>query len=365
MNRLAYLLKRILLSIPVVIFGTSLTFIILYAGPIDPVSAILGRGNANGPAAAEIRRKLNLNEPLWSRYFDFMADLLTFNLGQSYVFSPSTPAFEIVLQFLPRTMWMGAWAVLIPLFIGIPLGFYAGLNPNTLGDYTASFSGIVWRAMPNFWLAVIFMSVLSSSENATIGIVNFLNSLPAVSGVQPFNWEAWIVQTKVIGPPELSQLLGPNTTLGLPMPNWENLLAATKKILPASIVLGSASMGNEMRIGRTAMLESKNSNYVEMAKAKGLPPRTIVWKHIFRNALIPLVPVITAEAFVLVGGSVLIEYVFAINGIGYVFLQAMMNGDIPLAGALMYVFILLLVIMNIVQDILYTVIDPRVGFEGQ
>ena len=142
-------------------------------------------------------------------------------------------------------------------------------------------------------------------------------------------------------------------------------LAATKKILPASIVLGSASMGNEMRIGRTAMLENINSNYVEMAKAKGLPSRTIVWKHVFRNALIPLVPVITAEAAVLVGGSVLIEVVFGINGIGYLFFQSMTQGDIPLAGVLMYFFILLIVGINIAQDLLYTVIDPRVGYEGR
>jgi len=366
MSRLAYLLQRIVLSIPVVIFGTSLTFIILYAGPIDPVAAILGPQHANGPQAQEIRRQLNLGAPLWSRYFDFMKDLLTFNLGQSWVFAPQTPAFDVIVHFIPRTLWMGAWAVLLPLFIGIPLGFYAGLNPNTLGDYTASFSGIVWRAMPNFWLAVILMQLLSSSEGATMGIVSLLNGLPLIHGLQPFNWETFLVTTTVVGPPQLGQLLGPEHFLGpLPAPNWSNLIAATKKILPASIILGSASMGNEMRIGRTAMLESKNSNYVEMARAKGLPERTIVWKHIFRNALIPLIPVITAEAFLLIGGAVLIEYVFAINGIGYVFLQAMMNGDVPLAGALMYMFILLLVSLNIIQDILYTIVDPRVGFEGK
>jgi len=337
MSRWSYFAKRLVLSVPVILFGTSLTFIILYAGPIDPATSILGQG-ATGAQINQLREQLGLNKPLWSQYLHFMGDLLTFHLGNSIVIQPDVSAYDIILSFAPRTVWMGFWAVLIPLFIGIPLGFYAGLRPNTWGDYLASFGGIVWRAMPNFWLAVILMTMLSKSNKMLFG----------------FNWQTFVVTTKVVGPPNLDHLLTVN-----------GFLAATKKILPASIVLGSASMGNEMRIGRTAMLENINSNYVEMAKAKGLPSRTIVWKHVFRNALIPLVPVITAEAAVLVGGSVLIEVVFGINGIGYLFFQSMTQGDIPLAGVLMYFFILLIVGINIAQDLLYTVIDPRVGYEGR
>jgi peptide/nickel transport system permease protein len=337
-SRWSYFAKRLVLSIPVVVFGTSLTFIILYAGPIDPATSILGQGAT--PTDREVlRAQLGLNKPLWGQYLDFMTDMFMFQLGQSWVVQSETSVYELILQYAPRTVWMGAWAVLIPLFIGIPLGFYAGLNPNTFGDYTASFGGIVWRAMPNFWLAVILMTVLSRSEDIFFG----------------FDWKGFIITTNVVGPPAgLGDLL-----------KLDNFLAATKMILPASIVLGSSSMGNEMRIGRTAMLETKNSNYVEMARAKGLPGRTIVWKHIFRNALIPLIPVITAEAAVLVGGSVLIETVFAINGMGALFFQSMLQGDIPLAGALMYLFILLLVGLNILQDLLYTIVDPRVGYEGR
>lgn len=93
--------------------------------------------------------------------------------------------------------------------------------------------------------------------------------------------------------------------------------------------------------------------------------RNIVWKHIFRNALIPLVPVITGEAFLLIGGSVLVEVVFGINGIGYLFFQSAIQGDLPLVSSLLFVFILTLVTLNIIQDLLYTVLDPRVGFEDQ
>jgi peptide/nickel transport system permease protein len=123
-------------------------------------------------------------------------------------------------------------------------------------------------------------------------------------------------------------------------------------------------MGNEMRIGRTAVLEVRNEDYVDMARAKGVSDRALVWKHILRNALVPLVPIITSEAFLLIGGSVLVETVFGINGIGYLFYRAAIEGDLPLVGTLMYIFILMIVGINLVQDLLYTVIDPRVGLEG-
>ncbi|WP_336035890.1 ABC transporter permease [Halobacterium yunchengense] len=337
MSRWSYFAKRLVLSIPVILFGTTITFFVIYAGPIDPAYAILGQ-QATPARVEEIHRQLGMNQPLWQQYFDFVVDMFTFNLGNSWVIRPDYTAYQVIMDYAPRTILMGAWAILLPLFIGIPLGFYAGLNPNTLGDYTASFSGIVWRAMPNFWLAVIMLMVLSQSEEFLFG----------------FNWEEFLVSTQVAGAPEMNELW-----------NFDNFLAASKMVLPGALVLGSASMGNEMRIGRTAFLESKNSNYVEMARAKGLPGRTIVWKHIFRNALIPLVPVITAEAGLLVGGSVLVETVFGINGIGWLFFTSMTSGDMPLAGALMFFFIILLVGINILQDFLYTVIDPRVGFESE
>ncbi|MDH5018809.1 ABC transporter permease [Halobacterium rubrum] len=337
MSRWTYFAKRLVLSIPVIIFGTSLTFFIIYAGPIDPVTSILGMG-ATSEQIQNLEQQLGLNQPLWEQYFQYMVDMFTFSLGESWVIRPDVAANEVILSYAPRTVLMGALAVILPLFVGIPLGFYAGLRPNTLGDYTASFTGIVWRAMPNFWLAVIMLMVLSSSEYWLFG----------------FNWETWIVSTNVAGTPEMDNLLQPL-----------NFIAAVKVVLPGALVLGSASMGNEMRIGRTAFLEAKNSNYVEMARAKGVPGRSIVWKHIFRNALIPLIPVITAEAGVLVGGSVLIESVFGINGIGWLFFNAMARGDLPLAVAMMYLIILLIVGLNILQDFLYTIVDPRVGFEGE
>jgi peptide/nickel transport system permease protein len=279
--------------------------------------------------------------PLWEQYIGFMTGLLTFDLGVSWNISRGTPVTELIASRAPVTVWLGFWSVLIALFVGIPLGFYAGLNPNTLSDYTASFGGIVWRAMPNFWLGIILVALLVNSETLTS---NFL-------GVT-FDWSTWLFETKVTTAPDLTNL-----------DDLSNLGAAIKQILPAAAVLGSASMGNEMRIGRTAVLETINSNYIETARAKGLGPRSIVWKHVFRNALIPLVPIITAEAFILLGGSVIVERVFGINGIGDLFFRATIQGDLPLAGSLIFIFIIITLSINILQDFLYTVIDPRIGYE--
>jgi peptide/nickel transport system permease protein len=345
-NRWGYFARRVLLTVPVVFLGTTVAFLIVRLGPIDPAAAILGAQQVGSPEYYQLREQLGLTDPLWEQYTEFMWEMVTLQLGRSWVISPGTRVNDLIAIYAPRTIWLGFWSVLIALCVGIPLGVYAGLNPNTLGDYVASSGGIVWRAMPNFWLAVIIVTVLSQSQ-ALVGV----------------DWEGLWVSTQVVTPPDLGVFTRPTTLVTRPGEAWTAVAVAVKQVAPAALVLGSASMGNEVRIGRTAVLEVINADYIEAARAKGVSKRRLVWKHVFRNALIPLVPVITAEAFLLIGGSVLVETVFAINGLGYLFFQATVQGDLPLVISLMYIFILLLVAANILQDFLYTLIDPRVGYE--
>jgi peptide/nickel transport system permease protein len=255
---------------------------------------------------------------------------------------------------MPATLWLGFWSVVIALAIGIPLGVYAGLHPNTWGDYVVSAGGISWRAMPNFWLAVVLSGILSAGgilsfyrklgpDTVVIGTPDSIDNL--LTGIEPFEAIPFL------------------EALWIPIPNVGPFLAALKWILPAALVLGSASMANEIRIGRTAVLENRNSKYVEMARAKGVSERMIVWKHVGRNAAIPLLPVIMGEFYLLIGGSVLVEEVFGINGLGSLFLSAAFNTDIPVIGAIVFIFILIQVVFNTVQDLLYTVLDPRIAYE--
>jgi peptide/nickel transport system permease protein len=338
-SRLTYLGKRLLMSIPVVWVGTTMTWAIIFLGPIDPASRLLSEGQLRNPEAyEEAQAQLGLDTPPLQHYLDWMWNLITFDLGQTWLLYQGSNVNALILDFLPRTLWLGFWSVLIAVLVGVPLGFYAGMRSNTVADYVASMGGIVWRAMPNFWLAIMLLALLSNSEAIFFG----------------FDWQEWLVPLDALsGSPDMSRI-----------GTVDGFLAATKKVLPAAFVLGSASMGNEMRIGRTAVLEVKSEDYVDLAKAKGVSDRVLVWKHILRNALVPLVPIITSEAFLLIGGSVLVETVFGINGVGFLFYRAAIEGDLPLVGTLMYVFILMIVGINLLQDLLYTVIDPRVGLEG-
>ncbi|USZ72774.1 ABC transporter permease [Natronosalvus halobius] len=344
MSRWKYFFQRVVLMIPVLFLVMTLIFVIIRMGPLDPVASMLGP-EASGAQAERIRDQLGLNDPLWQQYVDFIVSLATFDLGQSWVIHPGRSVNALIGTYAPRTIWLGFWAVLLPLFIGIPLGFYAGLNQNSWADYVASFSGIVWLAMPNFWLSIMVLAILRRTQGG---------------GLLGFDWYT-------IGP-DVRSLIG---TPPLNFVGFENgfyfdggmLAVAIKVILPPAIVLGSASMATELRIGRTAMLETINSNYVETAKAKGLSNRVIIWKHVFRNALIPLLPVITNEALLLIGGSVIVEVIFGINGLGRLFFLAAYQGDLPLAGSLIFIFALITISLNIIQDLLYTVLDPRVGYE--
>ena len=345
MSRWRYFIKRLLLSVPVLFLVMTLIFVILRLGPLDPVAALLGP-EAGAAAREQVRRDLGLNQPLWRQYVTYMWDLLTFNFGQSWSVQPDRDVLSLIRLFAPRTLWLGFWAILLPLFIGIPLGFYAGLNPDGVGDYVASFGGIVWLAMPNFWLAIMVLTVLRRSQDG---------------GLFGLNWyELGPDTNSILGSPPLDFVVVSGAGVDV---DPTGFLRAVKVILPAAIVLGSASMATELRIGRTAVLETINSNYVETAKAKGLSNRVIVWKHVFRNALIPLLPVITTEAFLLIGGSVIVEVIFTINGIGKLFFDAAVQADLPLAGALIFIFTLIIIGLNIVQDLLYTVLDPRVGHD--
>ena len=349
MGRWRYFLQRVLLSIPVLFLVITFLFVVLRLGPVDPVAARLGP-QASGADVAAVEERLGLNDPLWEQYIRFASDLLQFE-GQSWVVQADRDIPAVLADTAPPTLWLGFWAILLPLFIGLPLGFYAGLNPNSGRDYISSGLGILWLAMPNFWLASMLAAFLASTASGgPLGFEwhTFGPNIQSVQGTPSLNF----VTLSSIGP--------------VPFPTGLDLggfARDTKKILPPAIVLGSASMAAEQRIGRTAVLENINSKYVETAKAKGVKGRKIITKHVFRNALIPLIPVITNEAFLLIGGSVIVEELFTINGLGRTFFQSIIQGDLPLAGSLLFVFTLLLIILNIFQDLLYTIIDPRVGYD--
>jgi peptide/nickel transport system permease protein len=361
MNRAVYAAQRLLMGIPVVLFGLTVSFLIVYLGPLDPVTAILGM-DSTPEAARRVAIDLGLRYPdgtkvpLWDQYFSFMVDTLSFDFGRSWVVAPEQPVVGLIVNRAPATLWLGFWAVVVAIGVGMPLGLYAGMYSNTKGDYLVSAAGISWRAMPNFWLAVMLSGLLSSGgllafypylgpDTIVVGTPDALGHV--FSGIAPFE-----------AVPVLE-------ALWVPLPNPVPFFKSFKWILPAALVLGSASMGNEIRVGRTAVLENFNAKYVETARAKGVTERKIVWKHVGRNAAIPLLPVLMGEFYVFIGGSILVEQIFGINGLGSLLISATFSTDIPIIMATTYIFIVVMVFFNTTQDILYTVLDPRIGYESE
>lgn len=359
MRRLVYVVKRLALGVPVMLFGLTMSFLVLYKGPIDPATAILGR-DASPADVRQLKIALGIlypngdPVPLWDQYRMVLMDLFTFNFGESWVVNRGVPAGDVIYSRLAPTIWLGFWSVAIALLVGIPVGLYAGLRSNTWRDYISSGGGIIWRAMPNFWLAVMIAGGLSGT-----GLLAWYRTAPPETPVATTPDSVYNMFDTIdlfTGVPVLEMLW-------VPVPNPGPMFAAFKWILPAALVLGSASMGNEVRIGRTAVLESINSKYVETAKAKGVSTKRIIFKHVGRNAVVPLLPVIMGEFYLLIGGSVIVERVFSINGIGNLFLQAALGADIPLVMTMVYVFIIIQLLFNITQDLLYTYIDPRIALE--
>jgi len=291
--------------------------------------------------------------PLWEQYFGVVSDLFTLDFGESWTIQRETPVTELIINRMPATLWLGFWSVIIALGAGVPLGLYAGLRANTLRDYTASGFGIVWRAMPNFWLAVIISGLITAG-----GALEFYRTA--------------IVETPVSGTPDALNNLFTTVDIFAGVP----YLSCCSFRCPISVRCSSRSSGYcppRSFSGRHRWVtrsesdgpqcsRASNSKYVETDReGEGLSPRRIIVKHVGRNAVIPLLPVIMGEFYLLVGGSVLVEAVFGINGLGNLFFNAVLGPDIPLVMALVFIFIVIQILFNIGQDLLYTYIDPRIS----
>lgn len=331
MSQWRYFAARVALTGPILLFALTIVFVLLRFSSGLPI--------------------FDPTEALWVQYSDFIVGTFTLQLTESQVLYPGRDVYTIVGIYAPRSLWLWFWSVLIALFVGIPLGFYAGLNPNSGSDYLASFGGILWRAMPNFWLAIILVTMLSNSQS-----------------ILGFEWTAVLVRTEnVVVTPKLQFLGSPLGSMTNPYEWWVSpsnggsFFAALKKTAPAALVLASIPMGDILRLGRASMMETANAKYVEVARAKGVARRTLVWKHIARNALVPVLPIISNGIYLLIGGSVFVEYIFGIQGLGFLFFEAAHNDAVPFLSSLMFLFVLTVVGMNVFQDLLYVLIDPQAG----
>jgi peptide/nickel transport system permease protein len=302
-----------LLSLVPVLFGLCvLSFALLATVPGDPVTAMLGL-EADPAAVAALRAKYALDDPLPLRFLAWFWQVLQGDLGRSI--QTGRPVLAMIGGALLPTLQLALAALLVSLAIAIPAGVIAATRRNGIADFMASLVALCGLSLPSFWLGILL-------------IMGFSIALPILpsSGHVPF-------------------LADP----------WEALRHLT---LPA-LTLGAAMSAATMRMTRATMIEILSADYIRTARAKGLPPRRVVWRHGLRNAMMPVVTLVGLQLGQLMGGVVVTESVFSWPGIGKLTVDAIFARDFPVVQGTILVTATLFVLINLATDILYTVLDPR------
>ena len=299
-----YLLRRLAQAILVLLGVSFVVFFILYLTG-DPALLLLPP-DATAEDIRNFRQAMGFNDPFIVQYGRFLGGALRGNFGQSV--RHGEPAFPLVLERLPATFQLSGAALLVALVLAIPAGVVSAVRRNTAVDYVATVVALLGQSMPTFWLGIMLILIFS---------VQF-NVLPSS------------------GRGGLEHLVLPAVTLGL---------FTTARIT---------------RLTRSGMLEVLNQDYIRTARAKGVSVRPIVWKHAFKNAAIPIVTIVGIELGTLLGGSVITETIFAWPGVGRLSVQAIYNRDYPVVQAAVFLLASTFVLVNLVVDLLYTYLDPRI-----
>lgn len=309
-----YILRRILVSIPV-LFGVSvITFGLVHLTPGDVVDVITAvNPDLEQGEVQRLRREFGLDRPVYIQYFDWLTDAMQGDFGQTFNRGPDVST--LMVSRLPETIILGLFGWVFALVIAIPGGIYAAIRRGKLGDDVSRFVALAGISIPNFWLGLMLIAIFA---------------------VQ-FGW---------------FPVLDPQTNLLSREMLWW-------LILPG-IAVGTAQSASLMRIMRTTMAEELGKEYVTAARAKGLPERTVILKHVLRNSLISVVTVAAFITAAIVSGSVVIEVVFGWPGLGQLFIDAIHGREINLIMAITLFTGVAIVIANLIADIIYAILDPRI-----
>ncbi len=299
-----YVLQRLWQAVLVVLAVSMLSFVLIFLSG-DPVAALVPL-NARQEDVANIRHQYNLDQPIPVQYGLFVRNALAGDMGESFRYR--TDALGLVAGRLPNTFLLACASMLLTMAISLPVGILAATRRGRVFDAAASFAALFAISMPSFWLGVILILVFAGA----------LRWLPA-SGAG----------------------------------TWQQLLLPTATI-------SAFAIGLLIRLVRRSVAEALRQQYVVTARGKGLPERVVAWRHVLRNSAIPIITVMGLQFGALLGGSVVVETVFAWPGVGWLMVQSIEARDLPVIRAAVLVLSLLVVVINLVVDIAYTVLDPRI-----
>ena len=316
----AYIIRRVLLIIPTLFILTVLVFLSVRFIPGDVIDAMVGEMMYSGGATDReaLEHRLGLDVPVYVQYGRWMGDMfLHGTFGESLIGGWSIE--ERIVGRLPVTIELGVLSILIGLVIALPVGIYSAIRQDTATDYVGRTVAVIGLATPNFWLAIMVM-------------------------LYPALWWRWSPSVELITFEE-----DPLGNLGM-------------FLIPA-VILGTAMSAATMRMTRTMMLEVFRQDYIRTAWSKGLRERVVVMRHTVKNALIPVVTLIGLQLPLLIGGSVILEQIFVLPGIGRMFVDALDHRDYPVVSAINLVFATAVLVINLIIDLLYAFLDPRVRYQ--
>ena len=310
----AFILRRLIGTIPIVLIVGIITFFLVQLSPGDPAMFYV---SAYAPVEEieSVRERLGLNQPIAARFGFWITEVLRGNLGIS--FHQNRPVLTAFLDALPVTLWLAFYSLLIALVVGIPVGLLSALLPNGLIDRFSTIFVFIGVSMPNFWLGMLLVLMFAVT----------LGWLPA----QGFD--------------------------------STNLWSGFRSLLLPAITLGFSQAALIARMTRSSMLEVMRQDYVQTARAKGLRAHVVFGKHAFGNALNPIMTVIGLTIGSLVAGSAVVEVVFNLPGIGRLVVDSVMRRDYPMIQGILLLTAGMIIVVNLLTDVAYAVLDPRVRYD--
>jgi peptide/nickel transport system permease protein len=330
---LRFVVRRLLLLVPILIGLSILVFLWIRALPGSPATALLGE-RATAEQIEAINEQYGLNDPIYEQYWAYLKNLLAFDFGDSV--TSRRPVADEFLQRFPATIELAIGAMLFSIFVGIPLGFLAAKRYGSLFDHFSLFASLLGISIPIFVLAIILKYIFAVQLGwlPTVGRISVLIDLE-----HPTNF--YVLDAIIAG-------------------DWAALWDVIKHLILPAIALGSIPLAIIARITRAAVLDVQNEDYVRTARAKGLSPRTVDGRHILRNAMLPIATIIGLQTGLLLSGAVLTETVFAWPGIGTWLVEAIEARNYPVlqGGILFIAFVFVLV--NLLVDISYGLLNPRI-----
>lgn len=312
-----YILKRTLYAVFIIWLVATVVFFATRALPGGPAQTMLG-GKASPEAIQELRHRLGMHRPIWVQYANWMTGLITLDFGTSLTSGEQIE--KVILGAAPRTFSIGMIGILTGLTVAIPTGIVSAVYKDRPLDYGATITAFLGLSMPAFFIGIVLLVVFG----VYLSVLPTFGYVPMDEGVVPW----------------FKHLLLPGIAVGLPY---------------AAII---------MRMMRSSLLEVLGEPYMKTAKAKGVPPRIRLWKHGFQNAMIPVITVAGIQIAVILVGSVTVEVVFAIEGLGRLLVDSILRRNYPVTQVVIVLIAFVLVFANLVVDIVYTFVDPRIRYGG-